>query len=104
MGVFQDRMNDEMTVRHFSPNSEKAYRLAMRAFVKYFMKAPDLLGLKDIRRYQLHMVSDRKSAASTVNQHMSAIRFFYRDVLRVPWTLDELPHYKVGEKLPMVLS
>ena len=37
MGVFQRRMVEEMTVRRFSANSEKAYRLAMRAFVKYFI-------------------------------------------------------------------
>ncbi len=104
MGVFQDQLFSEMAVRRFSRNSKKAYRLAMRAFVKFCgKKSPDVLGLEDIRRYQLHMVTVGKSAA-TVNQHMCAIRFFYREVLRVAWKMDELPYFKLGERLPIVFS
>src|SRR5579859_1078911 len=99
-----NRMVEELTLKNSSLNTLKAYSAAIRAYGKYCGKPLEELGLEDIRRYQLHMIRVKKSAANTVNQHVAAIKFFYREVLRVSWALEKVAHYKLGVKLPVVFS
>ena len=41
---------------------------------------------------------------STFNVHVCAIRFFYREVLRVDWDVEYIPYQRSGRRLPVVLS
>ena len=58
-----------------------------------------------MRRYQLYLLNKKKCSAGTVKVHMSALRFFYKKVLkRHDLSSDDLVYPKKPKKLPVVLS
>ena len=104
MGKFQDLMDRELRIRGLAENTRTSYLAKMRCFVRHFMRPPDELTAEDVKQYQLYLAKDRRVAWSTFNVHVCAIRFFYRDVLRVTWEVEHLPYQKTGRRLPVVLS
>jgi len=68
------------------------------------MRAPDQLAAEDVKQYQLFLTKDRRVTWSTFNVNVCAIRFFYRNVLRVEWNVEHIPYQKTGTRLPVVLS
>jgi integrase/recombinase XerD len=59
---------------------------------------------KDIREYQLHLINERRLSPESVNQFVSAAKFFYNVTLETPWPEGALPRCRVPHKLPVVLS
>lgn len=104
MGRFQDRMVEDIEIRGLSPETKRAYVHCVRRFVGHFMQPPDRLNAEHIRQYQLYLTRERKVAASTFNQIMAALRFFYRVTLRRPWAHDRIAYQKEPVRLPQVLS
>ncbi len=104
MGQFYDRMDADMEIRGLSPNTRKAYLLAMRKFVRHFMRPPDQLTLEDIRQYQLYLTRERKVSWAVFNIAVAAIKFFYRGTVKQDWDIEEIPYQRKPRKLPEILS
>ena len=104
MGRLHDRMDRELRIRGYAENTRKCYIEKMKCFVRYFMRPPDELTAEDVKQYQLFLTKDRRVSWSTFNVHVCAIRFFYREVLRVDWNVEHIPYHRSGRKLPVVLS
>jgi integrase/recombinase XerD len=101
----RQRVLDELQRRNYSPATARGYILAIKQFAEYFGKSPEQLGGAEIRRFELHLVRDRKLAPSTVEGRMSALCFLYKKVLkRRDIAYDDLIFPKVPRKLPVVLS
>ncbi len=75
------RMIEDMTVRGFSPATQRGYIRAVMVFTAFLGRSPDQAGAEDVRRYQLHMRSSEASA-TTMNAAVSALRFFFGVTLR----------------------
>ena len=73
-------------------------------FARYFKRSPELLGLDEIRAYQLHLVHERKLSWGSFNQAVCALRFLYRKTLGRDWDIESIPFAKQPKKLPLVLS
>lgn len=56
----RQRMIDDMTVRNLSSRTIETYIEQVAKFAKYFGKSPELLGVEEIRRYQLYLVREKK--------------------------------------------
>lgn len=104
MGIFHDRMEQDMVIRGFSDNTRKSYLGSMKAFVRHFRISPDKLGLEHIRQYQLHLTQTQKVSSSTFNVRVAALRFFYNVTLNKGLEIEMLPYQKTGRKLPVILS
>lgn len=104
MGEYAKLMENEMSIRGLSYETKRTYLGCMKLFVKYFMRPPSELTLKDINTYQIYLTKEKKVAWSTFNQHVCAIRFFYKYVLKKDWELNAIPRQKGRRKLPTVLS
>ena len=104
MGKFQDLMDRELRIRGLAENTRKSYLEKMRCYVRHFMRPPDQLTAEDVKQYQLFLTRDRQVTWSTFNVHVCAIRFFYRDVLRVEWDVEHIPYQRTGKRLPVILS
>lgn len=104
MGRLQDRMDRELRIRGYAENTRKSYIGRMRCFVRHFMRSPDELTAEHVKQYQLFLTKDKRVSWSTFNVHVCAIRFFYREVLRVDWNVEHIPYQKRGRKLPVILS
>jgi integrase/recombinase XerD len=101
----RQRVLDELQRRNYSSETTRGYIHAIKEFAEFFDKSPDLLGGEDIRRFQLHLLQEKKLAPGTVEGRMSALRFLYKKTLkRRDIAYDDLVFPKVPRKLPVVLS
>jgi integrase/recombinase XerD len=95
---------EELERRNYSQATAQTYIDAIRRFAAHFHRSPDLLGPLEIREYQLHLYQ-RKLHPQTIRVHTSALRFFYRKVLRQRLSADDLPLPKLlRRQIPIVLS
>jgi hypothetical protein len=76
------RMLEELQRRNFSETTIKTYLRVVEDFAGYFGKRPDRLDQHDIRKYQVHLLQERKLTVKTVRLHTAALRFFYVKTLR----------------------
>jgi integrase/recombinase XerD len=93
------RTLEELERRNYSQATARTYIGAIRGFAAYFHRSPDQLGAEEIRQYQLHLV-DRDLDPRSIRLQTSAIRFFYRKVLRRPLFGDDAPLPKVVRRQP----
>jgi site-specific recombinase XerD len=96
-------MIDDMRIRNFSPNTMDGYVRGVAQFAKHFRKSPDLLGIEEVREYQLHLL-EKKVAWGTFNVVLCALNFFYKVTLRRDWNHEQIPFPKKEKKLPVILS
>ena len=104
MTPLRQRMIEDMQVRNLSPHTIDYYVRQVALFARYFKRSPELLGLDEIRAYQLHLVHERKLAWGSFNQAVCALRFLYRKTLGRDWDIESIPFAKQPKKLPLVLS
>jgi len=101
----RQRMLEELQRRNYSQATSRSYILAVKQFAEYFGQSPEKLGAEEIRRYQLHLLNEKKVSAGTVKIRMSALRFLYKKTLkRRDLAFDDLVYPKRSKKLPVVLS
>jgi integrase/recombinase XerD len=105
MTKLRQRMVEELQRRNYSEATIRGYVLAIKQFADYFGKPPDRLGATHIQRFQWYLLQERKLAPDTVEIRMSALRFFFKKMLkRRDIHFDDLPFPKTPRKLPTVLS
>ena len=98
-------MVEELQRRNYSPTTIRSYILAVKQFAEYFGKPPDQLGATQVQRFQWYLLQERKLTPGTVEMRMSALRFFFKKMLkRRDMHFDDLPFPKTPRKLPTVLS
>lgn len=104
MGRFRDRMDDDLRIRGYSANTRACYLRCVRHFVRHFMRPPDQLTPEHIRQYQLYLTRDRQVSWPYFNQVVCALRFFFCQVLKKGWAVEQIPYQRTGRKLPEILS
>jgi integrase/recombinase XerD len=101
----RQRMLEELRRRNYSPDTIRGYLHAVEQFAEYFHKSPELLGIEEIGRFQLHLLEDKQLALGTIALRMGALRFLYKRVLkRRDLDFENLPLLRTPKKLPVVLS
>jgi site-specific recombinase XerD len=97
------RMIEDMAVRNLSPSTQTSYIRAVKKFSQYYDRSPEHLGVEDVRTYQLHLANNA-IAWATLNQIVSALRFFYGITLGRKELPELIPYARVPKTLPVVLS
>ena len=97
------RMTEDMTVRGFTPCTQRGYLAAVENFTAFFGRSPDQAGAEDLRRYQLHMISIGASA-TTMNSAVSALRFFFGVTLSRGDAQVGMTTVREPRRLPVILS
>lgn len=92
----------ELKIRGFSPKTVKSYCLYNKLFLKFAKKSPKEVQNEDIRCY-LEFLKDRSAANSTLNVAISALKFYYSQILKRKFFFD-IKHAKKSSYLPTVLS
>jgi len=62
------------------------------------------LGRQHIREYQAYLFTKRKLSPGSVTNHLCALRFFYIQTLKRPWSIADTPYPKKVHRLPTILS
>jgi hypothetical protein len=73
----RQRMTEDMQIRNLSPLTQSCYVQQVSMFARHFGKSPAVLGLEDIRDYQLY----RKRCSATLGRSASG----WVVGLPVPW-------------------
>jgi site-specific recombinase XerD len=104
MGQLQDKMIEDLQLRRMAPGTCKQYVDCARRFVAYHGVPPTQLGERDVRRFLLYLVLEKKVSASTHKMHVAGIKFLYTVTLDRPEVIAGIPWPKVRQKLPDILS
>jgi len=97
-------MLEELQRRNYSNDTIRHHLRAVTEFAEYFGKAPDKLGLNELRSYQTYLLKERKLAPGSVVNHVAGLRFFFVKTLKRYQFRDFLPYPKDHRRLPTVLS
>lgn len=97
------RMIEDMTVRNLSPATQRSYLHAVAKFSRHFGRSPDLLGIEDVRAFQVFLVSQGISWPA-LNQTVCALRFFYGVTLDRAEIPERIAYARTPQRLPAILS
>ena len=96
----------QVGTRRCSLRTEQAYLDWIRRFILFHGKRhPNEMGEKEVTAFLTHLAADRRVAASTQNQALSALLFLYQQVLeRKLDFIDNVERVKRPAKLPVVFT
>ncbi|MDQ3816058.1 MAG: integron integrase [Acidobacteriota bacterium] len=106
MSKLLEQVRDAVRTRHYSIRTEEAYIRWVRQYILFCgMRHPSELGAQDVSAFISHLAVERKVAASTQTQALSALLFLYREVLGLPigW-VDDIERAKRPKRLPVVFT
>ena len=93
------QLGNELMLRGYSKRTKKAYVSCVRIYLK---EVEAELDVRNVKAYLVHMHEVGK-AGQTVNLHLNAIKFFYREVIKEKRSID-IKFAKKGKRLPVVLT
>ncbi|MGZ5131687.1 MAG: integron integrase [Caldimonas sp.] len=99
-------MRERLRYMHYSLRTEEAYVYWVRGFVQWAgMRHPRDLGAGEVESFLVMLANERRVAAATHRQALSALLFLYREVLGVdlPW-MRELGRPVAARRIPVVLT
>src|SRR6266700_1929129 len=97
-------MLEELQRRHYYEATTRYYLRKVEAFARHFQCSPDRLGRQHIREYQAYLFTKRKLSPGSVTTHLCALRFFYIQTLKRPWSIADTLYPKKRHRLPTILS
>ena len=104
-----EKVRDRCQLRHMSIRTEDTYVRWIRKFLQFHKEKlgqwthPNELSSDDVNEYLTYLAVERKLAANSQNQALSAILFLYRQILESEIEIDA-ERAKRPEKVPVVLS
>jgi len=98
-----EELEAELRSRKYSPQTRRAYVYYNRLLCRTLQKPPEEICGADITRFLAVVEKDREYTASTINIAISAVKFFYREVLKKEG-IDERHRPRYDGRLPPVLS
>jgi integron integrase len=101
-----DQLRERVRYLHYSMRTEQAYVYWARAFIRFHrMRHPSEMGGEEVQAFLSWLSSERRVAASTHKQALSALLFLYGKVLGVdlPW-MSSLDRPRGQKRLPIVLA
>lgn len=101
-----DQVRERLRLKHYSIRTEQAYLDWIKRYILFHGKRhPVSMGKEEVERFLTHLAVERKVAASTQNQALSAILFLYKEVLgrELEW-LDNVERAKRPARVPVVLT
>ena len=101
-----ERVSAAIRARHYSRRTEEAYVFWIRKFILFHKKRhPSEMAAPEVSAFIEWLATDRRVAASTQNQALSAVLFMYRDVLRIELGhIEQVPRARVPGRVPVVLG
>lgn len=97
-----EKIQNELKLRNYSPKTIKSYLLCLNEYFKYIKIVKKNPETATIKKYLLEK-QERRQSSQTINLHLQAIKYFYREIMKNPAMID-IKFAKTASKLPVVLS
>ena len=106
MTPLRQKLIDEIQLRGFSIHTQDSYVRCVTGLARFHHRSPDQIVDDEIKAYLLHLLRIRKLAVSSIIVAVSALRFFFGQVLHRPTKAIEeaLPRMKKPVLRPKVYS
>lgn len=101
---YVERLNKILKLRGYSVKTRKSYNNHLKRFIDYIEKDPVKITKEDINRYILYLLDIKNNSHSFVNQFISSIKIFTKELLDWKETNLEIYRPKNKRRLPKVLS
>ncbi len=104
--ILLNQLKNTIRAKHYSIRTEQSYVNWVNRFIRFHQKKhPKNMGEPEISAFLNYLAVNRKVAASTQNQALSAILFLYNEVLKKDIDhIDDVIRAKRPLKLPVVFS
>jgi site-specific recombinase XerD len=96
------KIKDELKLRNYSRRTIESYLACLKEYFKYIKNIKREPDVATIKKYLLEK-HDRRQSSQTINLHLQAIKYFYREVMKSITPID-IKFAKTASKLPVVLS
>ncbi len=96
-------LETELKIRGYTSATLSAYLIHNKNFLLFIKKEPEIITGLDVKTYLAYLMAEKQSKATSVNLTISALRFFYEDVLKKK-IFDDITPPKIEKKLPTVLT
>lgn len=104
MTPLRQKMIEDMQLRGLAVRTQESYVGAVKGLAQYYGKSPSELSDGELRQYLLYLKNEKKVAASTCNQVLSALKFLYRQTMGQEFPILDFVKPERRQKLPVVLS
>ncbi len=102
--VLLERMRDDILLRGLSKHTLRSYILNARLFLDYCNRPVEQLNEQDIRKYQFHLINEKKLSSQSFNTHSAAIRFLFAVTLNRTLNYLQIPRQRKRKTLPELLT
>lgn len=102
MGAMREALMREMALRGLAARTKRAYVGWMTRLVLRTRVPAEQLSEVQVRNY-LGELAERDLSSSTLNQAISAVRFFFKEVLHREWPL-AIRYQRAPQRVPLTLS
>lgn len=97
-----EKIKNELKLRNYSPRTIESYLSCLNEYFKYIKNVRREPEIAIIKKYLLEK-QERGQSAQTINLHLQAIKYFYREIMKSRIAID-IKFAKTASKLPIVLS
>lgn len=106
MTPLRQRLIDELDLRGLATNTKRNYVYWVYQLAKFYHRSPDQISDLELKAFLISLLRVRQLAVSTLIVSVSALRFFFGNVLQRPTQAIEqaLPRMKKPKRLPRVYS
>ena len=101
-----DQVRQTIRRKHYSIRTEEAYVDWIKRYIFFHHKRhPAEMDERHVEQFLNYLAVEKRVAAATQNQALSALVFLYREVLdkEIRW-MDNLERAKLPQRLPVVLT
>lgn len=105
MNHYEQEINLYFELKGTPDSSRESYLRRMQAFIKFMQKRDKCMQDttdSDIQQYILHLKQEKGLSAGTINNYISAIRFFHTHILLKEWNPNKIPRMTRIRKFPVV--
>ncbi|ANC50623.1 integrase/recombinase (plasmid) [Aurantiacibacter atlanticus] len=99
----RQRLIEDMTMRRFSPETQRNYLRDVGRFATWLGRSPHTATAEDVRRFQIEQ-REAGVPAPTMNSIVAALRFFFMHALDRPELARKLVRTAHARKIPVVLT
>ena len=97
------KLETEIRLRGFSDKTVRSYLFHNQKFLEFTKKEPNEVSQEDIKAYLAHLISERRLKPASVNLSLSALKFFYGEILKKR-VFTDVKTVKLEKKIPTVLT
>ena len=104
MSPLRQKMTDLLVIKNYSSNTQDCYIRSVEQLSQFFNRSPAKITPEEIQEWILHLIRAAHLAPGTIKLRLSALKFFYHDVLQWEHYLDKVPIPKGVQKIPDLLN